>query len=555
MITDEATWLCADIALNPHVAGNERALLRALLQATDYGVLVTDLNRQDIVANRRLGELFAVSPHSIVETPPDAVRDMVRARVRDPAGFDARLRQIYADPALLCEDELELSGEPPRILRRFTAPLRDVQGRPVARVWTFLDVTETRRLQEQVQAQLAARTEEFTATSGVLRVMNELCRVAMQHATTEALLGAVADLVRPLFGFRGAAVLRLSEDGTELRGVCSPLKGPKAPVRLPVCADSALSGALDGTRRGKNGPLTVCRKPPAAVAEWFEDGRVGIAPLYSEVRVIGVLIVGLGRDRERLDSHQTALLRAVVDQIALTLETHRLQMEVRAALERLQATQRQMIELEKLRTAGTLAASVAHDIRNILTGIQIERALQEGPGAEALSVHFNRLSALTHRLLAFSQPTVLDTQPVSIEEVLRRVAPLVAGQAEINDVEMRLRFPPDLPPVAADAGQLEQLFVNLCLNAVQAMGERGGTLTLAGRGADRWVEVTVTDTGCGIPPEYLDRLFDPFFTTRANGFGLGLFSCRRIAEDHGGRLTVQSAPGEGTCFTVSLPVG
>src|SRR6185369_4979392 len=95
--------------------------------------------------------------------------------------------------------------------------------------------------------------------------------------------------------------------------------------------------------------------------------------------------------------------------------------------------------------------------------------------------------------------------------------------------------------------------VNLCLNALQAMAEAGGTLTLSGSARDGWVEVQVCDTGAGIAPEERDRIFEPFFTRRANGLGLGLFSCKRIVEDHGGELRVASAPGQGACFTVRLP--
>src|SRR5262249_51248548 len=137
---------------------------------------------------------------------------------------------------------------------------------------------------------------------------------------------------------------------------------------------------------------------------------------------------------------------------------------------------------------------------------------------------------------------------------VRRIVSLVNGQAQISGVKIVQRWPRNVPLVSADASQLEHLFVNLCLNAIQAMTERGGTLTITGRLRQNWLEIQVEDTGCGIPMETLSRVFDPFFTTRATGMGLGLFSCKRIVEEHGGQLTVTSAPDRGACFVVTLPV-
>jgi len=120
-------------------------------------------------------------------------------------------------------------------------------------------------------------------------------------------------------------------------------------------------------------------------------------------------------------------------------------------------------------------------------------------------------------------------------------------------VDVILDVPPELPSVSADASQLEHLFVNLCLNGIQAMTDCGGTLRLIARQAGQWLEIKVEDTGSGIAPEVIPNLFDPFFTTRATGTGLGLFSCKRIIEEHGGRITVAAGPGQGACFTVLLP--
>jgi signal transduction histidine kinase len=509
-----------DIALNPHVRERERALLRALLQATDYGILVSDLARQDILANRRLGELFTVNPQTVVETDPRSVRELVRNRLEEPDAFDRRLQEIYSDAELTVQDELELTGERRQVLRRFTAPVRDHSGHPVGRLWTFLDITETRRLEQQVQAQLAARTADFEITARLMQAMNTIGRLAQTRTPPGALLREIAGIVGSALEVTHGAVLLREED--RLAGMAWAC-GTFVPVRAPV-EDPALS-------------------PPLldALLEVGVDPNVAF-PLESGAGTQGLVVLAFPGEVTR---EWRSRFGAVADQIAMTLETARLDAELRAA-------ERRMVEIEKLRTAGALATSVAHDIRNIITPLLVELSGATDPASEAVRVQLSRFSALTHRLLSFGRPEVLDIRATCLREVLAGVTELVAAQVEVHEIRLAWDLP-ELPRVAADPGQLQHLFVNLCLNAVQAMAERGGTLRFCGRSGADYVEIDVQDEGRGIDPAHGEKLFDPFFTTRSNGFGLGLFSCRRIVEEHGGALTVRSEPGRGSTFTVRLP--
>jgi signal transduction histidine kinase len=539
-----------DIALNPNFRSSEGALLHALLQATDYGILMSGLDRQDIIANRRLGELFGGAPQEIVESEPGVA---ARTRVRDPEVFEEVLRRTYADPLLSYEDEIELV-QPSCTLRRFTGPVFGADGASIGRLWTFLDITETKRLQAEVQAQLHARTEEYQATSDILHAVNALCQVAVEQKATEALLASIADRIRRLIGCECAAVLLLSANGAELEGVGYPASRPAKPVRVLRQHDRALAETVAKSHVDADAPLTLYTDYRSPIMRQLRCRTVGLAPLCDEGRAIGALAVGTRRPNLDLERNRAAHLGAVIDQVALTLKTHRLQAELHAAMESLKATQRRMVEIEKLRAAGTLAASVAHDIRNILTTLQMELAMQPEPVSEMICAQLDRFSTLTLRLLAFSRPSVLEMRPTSVKEVVQRIVSLVGGQAQISGVKIVQRWPRSVPLVSADASQLEHLFVNLCLNAIQAMAERGGTLSITGRLRQGWLEIQVVDTGRGIPLETIARVFDPFFTTRATGMGLGLFSCKRIVEEHGGQLTVTSAPDRGACFAVTLPV-
>ena len=321
-------------------------------------------------------------------------------------------------------------------------------------------------------------------------------------------------------------------------------------------------------------PLTLLPHYKGLLAKRLQWQALAVAPLCSQNIPCGVLVIGVPRSYETAAGKAKAMprapvptqalpspielhhLHAVADQIALTLDAHRLQSELRATLDTLQLTQRRMVEMEKLRTAGTLAASVAHDIRNILTAMQMDMETAWPPNEmpEGLRDHLNRFSTLTHRLLAFSQPSRLELRPLNLGDLLRQVVSLVSGQAQIHAVQIRVDLPPDLPLIAADATQLEHLFINLCLNAIQSMTLNGGKLHLKGAATREYVTVEVTDTGTGIAPDVIERIFEPFFTTRATGTGLGLFSCKRIAEEHHGHLRVCSVVNEGTTFITLLPL-
>lgn len=542
-----------DIALNPLFRENERALLHALLQATDYGILLSGLDRQDIIANRRLGELFQLVPQDIVETTPDAVREKVLPRVRDPEVFARLLDRIYTDPLLTQEDEIDLAADPPRTLRRFTGPVVDGPAHPIGRLWTFLDITETKRLQAEVQAQLDARTREFHETSDVLRVMNTLCGLALRYHETEPLLTAIAETTLSLGFSSGVAVLLIGPGDQAVSGIAVDCDGPPQTISIPLKRDGVVSDVVRKALLGSR-DLRLFPGHHGVLARKLRTDCLVAAQLRANDTLTGVLVLGMKETRTCLSPHEAAHLQAVADQIALTLATHQLQTEIRAATQTMKATQRRLVEAEKLRLSGILASGIAHDIRNILTTLQMELAdlsLDEG---KPVTAQVMRFSALTHRLLAFARPNYLEMRPTSVPDVFQRVIPLIEAQAEVSGVRIDVACPADLPVISADSHQLDHLLVNLCINAIQAMSARGGTLSLACRALPHWMEIRVADTGAGIAREILDRLFDPFFTTRETGFGLGLFSCKRIVEEHGGQITVQSDPGAGTKFTVLLPI-
>jgi signal transduction histidine kinase len=233
----------------------------------------------------------------------------------------------------------------------------------------------------------------------------------------------------------------------------------------------------------------------------------------------------------------------------------------------------------KLAALGRLMAGVAHEVKNPLNAMTIHLELlkqklgvvQEpvtvpahaGPGLGRpvdLSKHVNIISDEIRRLdqvvvgfLKFARPDELKLQPVQLASLVSEVASITAPEAERRQISLRTECPPGLPEINADPGMLQQALLNLALNACQAMPE-GGTLRVACRAvAHRRVEVDITDTGVGIPPEDLGRIFDLYFTTKEKGSGIGLSMVFRIVQLHDGDIEVQSTPGTGTTFKLIFP--
>jgi len=234
----------------------------------------------------------------------------------------------------------------------------------------------------------------------------------------------------------------------------------------------------------------------------------------------------------------------------------------------IEQSQRQLLQAAKLASVGELVDGVAHEINNpagiILARTDYMRAVAEQQGApreliEDLHVvrqQAQRISEIVRGLLAFSRPSALQARDVDLTEVLEQSLRLVAPRCRSVGVAVRKYYREAIPRIWADPDRLEQVFVNLLNNAIDAM-PHGGELTVASGFHDgQRVFVAVSDTGAGIPEEHLPRIFDPFFTTKpaGKGTGLGLAISYGIVRDHRGEIRVESAAGRGSTFTVLLPI-
>ena len=269
--------------------------------------------------------------------------------------------------------------------------------------------------------------------------------------------------------------------------------------------------------------------------------------------------------RERLKSAVAEL-----NEMQQTLEN-----KVEERTEQLQAAQRKLVQSDRLATLGQLAASVAHEINNPVSGVLnlsmlLERLMANGqypPGREAefrkylglISAETARVGRIVSDLLAFSRGSKPRRAPADLNKLVRTTLNLTEHKLKLVNAETDLQLQDNLPPVECDSSQIQQVILNLVLNGAQAMQSRGGgklmiRTRLLPDGEN--VELCVHDTGEGIAPENLPKIFDPFFTTKAEGkgVGLGLAVLYGIVKAHEGEVEVKSKRNEGTTFTVSLPL-
>jgi signal transduction histidine kinase len=234
----------------------------------------------------------------------------------------------------------------------------------------------------------------------------------------------------------------------------------------------------------------------------------------------------------------------------------------------LEVHQEQLVQSRKIAAVGTLTSGIAHELNNPINNIVLTaEALKEDFGhlnqeevlglVQDILVQSERASEIVKGLLDFSRSEHPEFEPLYITPVVHDTLKLVRNQLSLSGIQVEEEFPANLPPIHGDRKSLQQVFLNLFINAIQAMLD-GGTLTLKAYSSEdgQWLKVEIADTGVGIEPQHLPRIFDPFYTTKqvGRGTGLGLSVTYGIVEKHGGHIDVQSQKGKGSTFIVILPV-
>lgn len=332
---------------------------------------------------------------------------------------------------------------------------------------------------------------------------------------------------------------------------------------------------------------SIFEKEPYIIPDANKDPRVNpflkarlnlhsfvVVPLLARDKALGAIAAdhiepGKNITRETRDAVMTFAQQAglAIHNASMYQELKTFSQQMEAKIQKttsdLRKTEAQLIRSEKLAALGQLAAGIAHEIRNPLTSINIlihaftENLPPEDSRGEDLKVieeEVDRINEIVDQFLRFGKPVPPLFERAEVVPIYVEVLQLLKPQMEKQGISVKQRFD-RLPSLLMDREQIKQVVLNLLLNAVQAM-PGGGQLTLSGQasGDDQWVQLSIRDSGVGIPSEDINKLFDPFFSTREGGIGLGLSIVHRIIDEHQGRIEVESSPGKGTVFTLWLPI-
>lgn len=314
--------------------------------------------------------------------------------------------------------------------------------------------------------------------------------------------------------------------------------------------------------------LRMLAKPIAKIIG--TKSGIGV-PLMAGDKVVGVIGIGsktqlTGEDGERLANF--------AKQAGLAVEKARLEEELKVYSEHLERmveertrelkkSQQQLMQTEKLAATGKLAASIAHEINNPLFGIKnciylLMDELKSSPSRKYLNMadrELDRIANIVRQLLDFYRPSIDARVPTDVNNVVEDVLVFVENQLAKNKIAVSKELDADIPRISASPEQLKQVFLNIIINAQEAM-PNGGELKIKTGVQDKSVEIEFADTGCGIPKDAIEHIFDPFFSTKkeGKGTGLGLSVSYGIIQAHSGRIDVKSKVGEGSTFTVVLPI-
>lgn len=294
-------------------------------------------------------------------------------------------------------------------------------------------------------------------------------------------------------------------------------------------------------------------------------------PLMGRGQIKGVIMCGTVQSADVFSPREIDLAQALIGQAATALENAKLLNDLERSLFQLKDAQERLIQAERLSAVGELAATVAHQINNPLTTIMADAELLLADDAvdvdarEALNAIWRssrRAAGVVRRLLAISRPNHPEQPvvPVDVVSTISEVYTLVRSHIEREGIRIQVHYPEfELPPVLAGAGELEDVWLNLILNAHDALVGRGDAEINISIHLDdhaNLINVFVQDNGTGIESTLIPNIFEPFFTTKpqGEGTGLGLYICRQVVERVGGTITVESAPETGTCFFIRLPI-
>jgi len=482
-----------------HLLAND---LRNTLEATSDAMLMVsylETGPTITMANRRFGEIFGLDPAGLIGRHDSELQELIKDYFKDPRAFLDGIDRLYEERELVRTSELQLLLPQPLIVERWTGPVRDENGVIIGRVWTYADIT-MRRESERGRRILQNAVENAVE---IVIITDTTGQIEYVNPAFERVTGySRAEVIG-----RNPNILKSGQQNAEFY----------RELWETISSGKVWQGKL--TNKKKSGEL-------------YEEAMT-ITPVRDEDGII-VNYVGIKKD--------------------ITEESR---------------WQKQAIESEKMASVGLLAAGVAHEFKNYLCAIignashASEHIENHAATSEALE-KINRIAANANEialgLLTFSRQSDTTYEYCNITDIIDSVLAIVRKELEYRGIELVTNYQ-SIAPIRIVPGRLQQVLLNLIQNSLEAMEDMEGRLEISVNQSEGWLETRIVDNGPGIDSAIIEKIFDPFFSTkgvwgaqaRSGGTGLGLSVCRNIVREHDGELTVESIPGKQTVFIIRLP--
>jgi PAS domain S-box-containing protein len=500
-----------------------KELLRATIESTADGILVVNEKGQVICTNERFVQLWRIPEELIKKREDKKLLDFVLDQLKEPKAFLSKVQALYKTSD---EDFDVLDFKDGRVFERFSSPLIR-HGQIEGRVWSFRDITDRKRAEE------ALRESEERFKFLAEKMADIVWTVNLDFQTTY-----VSPSIEKILGFTPEERKRQT-----LEEMITP--GSLKRVQMMF---------LEELRRDESSNADPDRSVTIEIEYYRKDGST----VWMENSVKAM------RDNSGAIDGMYGVSRDITERKIAEEEKTKLQSQLQ--------------HVQKMESIGTLAGGIAHDFNNML-GIIVgntELAMDDVPewnparhNLEEIGIASMRARDVVKQILAFSRQSPQEMKPVSISPIIKESLKLLRSSIPTT-IKIHQNISSESDTIRADPTQINQILINLCTNAAHAMGEKGGVLEVSLKNIEldecstihyhdlspgKYVRLTVSDTGHGIEPKILERIFDPYFTTKkvGEGSGMGLSVVHGIVKSHGGYFLVDSELGKGTTFQVFFP--
>ena len=478
-----------------------------------------------------------------------------------------RFRKKVSGEGFVTEFETRLVGKRARIFDALITSnvILNIIGQITGYVLILRDITKRKRAQQQIERRNIR-----------LATLNAISMTVSSSLDIKEVLNGTVDKILDALGSDSVRIYLLDKKREMLNLAAHTGLSPEFIVKSHIKSRKVGNGLLgQAVQKGKTEVIhNLQRSDNPYMDSSLMEGLMSTAyiPLISKGEPVGVICVS-SHSEFRFSAGYVEFLTAVGNQIGVAVDNANLYERIKSAYEELKEAQEQVIQTEKLASLGKLAATIAHEINNplaaVLTYIKlmmklVSRGRFTVERLEDISRYLSTMESETARcgeivknLLAFSRQSKITIKTNSIEEIIDRTLTLLTHDMKLKEIHLVKDLESNLPEVQCDFRQIQQVLLNLMVNGKEAM-TKGGTLTVAAKQSERdgFLEIIISDTGCGISEEDLKNIFEPFFTTKeeGKGVGLGLPVAYGIIARHNGSIEVKSELNKGSSFKVCLPI-